>query len=261
MAPSKLPAVRIFKLEDMPDVIKLYDQSQATNPHFVRDENFLSYFIHYPGAEEDSIFVASVNEEITGLAILSITTEKGGFRQGKIIELQAKDVSSANVLIQRCLNYCNSKNVDMIVVVPPPWLEEAMTLKDWLRFETGVMMVKTLSILSLLQSLLSSEKIRNAYAGERIGFKIGDEVIEIKKTSKLAEVSDIANRKPEEITVWVIMSPITFLQIIFGQVNPYIAYLTRRIKVKGVLCALPVLKLLRVMKLSAPIYVSLADMM
>lgn len=254
MAPSKL-IVRTYRQEDLPYLIGLYNHTLVGSPHFIRNENFLRYFMHYPGVDEDSIFVVSVNDEITGFAILSITTEEGGLRQGDIIELQAKDVSSMHSLIQATLNYCNGKDVDTIVVVPPLLPVAKVALKDWLKLETGVMMVKTLPLSSLLQALFFNEemraRIRNSYGGKKIVFHIGEEIV---------EVGDI-DSEPEEAAILVIMSPQTFLKIIFGKVNPYVAYLTRRIRVRGVRNTFPILKLLCAMKLPTPLYVSLADRM
>ncbi len=236
----------------MPNLIRLYRHTLAGSPHFFRDENFLRYFMHCPGVDEDSIFVASINHQIIGLAILSITTEEGGLRQGNVIELQVKDVSSMNALIQATLDYCDGKDVDTIVVVPPPHLPLAdIVSEDWMKLETGVMMAKTLSPSSLLQALLSNEKTRNSYAGKKIVFHIGEEIVEI---------GDI-DSETQEAAALVIMSPRIFLKIIFGQVNPYVAYLTGRISVRGVRNTLSILKLLCMMRLPTPLYASFADRM
>ena len=243
--------VRTYRQEDLQYLIRLYNHTLAESPHFIRDENFLKYFMHCQGVNEDSIFVASVNDQIRGLAILSITTEEGGLKQGNIMELQAQDVSSVHVLIQAALNYCKGKDVDTIVVVPPRLPGANVVFKDWLKLNTGVMMAKTLSLSSLLQALLSNEKIRIFFAGKKkkIVFQIGDDIIKIGNI-------DSGTKEP---TILVIMSPQTFLKIVFGQVSPYMAYLTRRVRVRGVRNALPIIKLLCMMKLSIPLYVSLAD--
>jgi len=207
--------------------------------------------MHCQGVNEDSIFVASVNDQIRGLAILSITTEEGGLKQGNIMELQAQDVSSVHVLIQATLNYCKGKDVDTIVVVPPRLPGANVVFKDWLKLNTGVMMAKALSLSSLLQALLSNEKIRIFFVGKKkkIAFQIGDDIIKVGNI-------DGGTKEP---AILVIMSPQTFLKIVFGQVSPYMAYLTRRVRVRGVRNALPIVKLLCMMKLSIPLYVSLAD--
>jgi len=203
----------------------------------------------YPGVHEHSVFVASVDGQIAGLAILSITTEAGGLRQGSIIELQAKDVASIRALIQATLNYCSGKDVDTIVVVSPPLQLANEVFRDWLKSEMGVMMVKTLSSSSVLQASFSNDEIRQSCVGKKIVFHIGEETV---------EAGDI-DSEPEEAAIEIFMSPQTLLKIVFDQVNPYVAYLTRRIRVRGVWNILPILKLLCMMKLLTPLYTSLAD--
>ena len=252
MTPSKL-TVRTYRQKDLPYLIRFYDHALARTPHFIRDENFLKYFMRHPGVNEDSIFIASVNDQITGLVILSITTEEGGVRQGNIMELQAKDVSSMEVLIQATLDYCKGKDVDIIVSVPPSLPGANMTFKDWLKLDIGVMMARTLSLSSLLQALSFNEEMRIFLAGKRkkIVFQLGEEIV---------EVGNIYS-KTEEQAILIDMSPQTFLKIVFGQVSPYRAYLTRRIKIKGMRNILPIIKLLHIMKLPTPLYVSPADRM
>lgn len=243
--------MRTYKQEDLPNLIGLYNHNSAGIPYFIRDENFLRHFMHCPGVDENSIFVASVDDQITGLAILSITTGEGGLRQGNILELQTKDDSSIHSLIQATLNYCNGKDVDMIAVVPPRVPLANMAFKDWLKLEPGVMMAKTLSSSSLLQTLLSNEEIRNSYAGKKIVFHIGEEIVEF---------GDI-NRKTKESAIVVVMSLQTLHEIIFGQASPYVAYLKKRIRVQGVRNTISILRLLRMMKLPTPIYLSLVERM
>ena len=250
MAQSKL-IVRTYKQEDLPHLIELYNHNLAGSPYFIRDEKILKHFMRCPGVSKDSVFVASVNNQITGLAILSITTEESRLRQGNILELQTKDASSMHALIQATLNYCNGKDLDMVVGAPPRGPLANTAFKDWLKLEPGVMMAKTLSSSSLLQTLLSKEEIRNSRAGKKIVFHIGEEIVEL---------GDI-NGKTKEPAILVTMSPQTFHKIIFGQVSPYVAYLTRRIRVKGLRNTLSILKLLHRMKLPTPLYLSPVDRM
>lgn len=204
--------------------------------------------MHCPGVHKDSVFVASADDEITGFAVLSITTEIGGLRQGNLLEFQAKNIPSVQVLIQATLNYCNDKDVDMIVVGSPALSHADEALKDWLKLDVGVMMVKTLSHSALLHALLSNDKIRDLCESRRIVFQIGKETV---------EVGGVENEYEEE-AIEVTMSPQTFLRIILGQVNSYVAYLTKRVRIQGVWNILPVLKLMRMMRLPV-FYISPAD--
>ena len=215
--------------------------------------------MNYQGVDEEGIFVVQTTDEITGFAIVSITEEME-LRQGKILELQVKDASSMCALIREALNYCKSRDVDTVILVPPPLEAADEILKDWIKFETGVMMTRTLSISSLLHALFSNEEIRNSYVKRRIVFHVGNEIVEVKITPRLVEVNNL-DKEPKEADMLVSLSPQTLLKIIFCRANPYLAYLTRRVRVRSMRNTLRTLKLLNMMKLAIPLHVSLVDRM
>ncbi len=213
----------------------------------------------YPGVDEESIFIAQTKDEITGFAVVSII-EEAGLRQGKILEMQVKDASTMSALTHEALGYCKSKNVDTVIVVPPPLEAADEILKDWVKFETGVMMTKTLSVSSLIQALFSGAEIRNSCVNRRIVFHVGDDIVEVKVNPNLVEVSTL-NREPEKTDMLVSLSSQTLLKIVFCSANPYLAYLTRKVKVRAMRNTLPILKLLDMMKITVPLHVSLVDRM
>lgn len=256
MAQSDL-IVRKVEQERLSHFMELYEHTLVENLHFIRNENFLKYFLQYPGVSKDGVLVAEVKGEIMALAVVSIT-EIEELRQGNIVELLAKDSTSMRALIHAVVDYCKRKKVDSIALVLPPSRASDEVFKDWIKFETNVMMTKVLSVSSLLQALFSSEKIKEFYAGRKIGFQVGQETVEIKITSETIDVSDVKSRKGDEM-IWVSVSPQTLLKIIFGQMNPYMAYLTRRVRVRNVRDTLLIIKLLRMMQLTTPFYTSLGD--
>ena len=259
MAPSDV-VVRNYRQADLPYILELYDYPLAGNYHFNRDKNFLKHFMRYPGVHEDSMFVATVDNEITGLAIISIETGEWDLRLGNIVELVAKDASSTCALIEAALKYSVGKDLDAIVMAPPPPLAAEHVLKGWLRFETGVMMVKALSFSSLLQVLLNAREIefKEYFAGKRVVFGVGDEFVEVKATPERVEIGEIEG-KPEGDAIAVTMSPQTFLKVVFDGINPFMAYLTGKVKIRGVKNTIPTFKLLRTLKTTNRIYVSNAD--
>jgi len=250
--------VRIFRQEDLAQVITLYDKHFAENLGFDRSEGFLKHFMHYPGVDKNSVFVTEVNSKITGFAVVSVTSEQGGLIQGNVIELRINDASSMRVLIRTIEDYCKKKDVDTIVLVAPTQLGTEEVLKGWLKFDTGVMMAKQLSLSSLLRALLSAQKIRSSYAGRQVAFRIGDEILNARITLEQIYVSD-SNDKAGQAATQIRMSPHTFLRIALGQLNPYTAFVTRRIKIRDARNIVPMLRLLYMMRIAQPIYTSLAD--
>jgi len=249
--------VRNFRKEDLPFLMELYENLSTRSFHFSRDESFLKYFMSYPGVDEEGIFVVQAADEITGFAIVSVTEEMG-LRQGNILELQVKDASSMRALIREALGYCKNRDVDTVVVVPPPLGETDEILEDWIKFETGVMMTRTLSVSSVLQALFSNEEIRNSRVKKRIVFHVGDEIVEVKVTPNLVEVNHLDN-EPKNADVLVSMSPQTLLKIVFCRANPYVAYLTGKIRIRAVRNTLRILKLLDKINFALPFHVSLVD--
>lgn len=252
--------MRNYRQEDLPYILELYDHTLTGSFHFNRDKNFSKHFMRYPGVHKDSIFVATVDNEITGLAIISIETREWDLRLANIVEFQAKDASSMRALIQVALKYSIGKNVDAIVMVPPPTLASEQALKGWLKFETGVMMVKALSFSSLLQVLFSAREmeLKKYFAGKRVVFGVGDEFVEVKATPERVEISEI-DGEPEGDAITLTMSPQTFLKVVFGGIHFFIACLTGKVKIRGVKNVIPIFNLFRMLKLANRVYVSNAD--
>lgn len=252
------PSVRNFQEKDFRVLKGLYQRASVHKPHFTRSEDFLKYLMQYPGVNEDSIFVAEISNEITGLALVSITTEMGGLKQGSITELLTLDLSSLRLLIKAAVNFCSHKDVDMVVVVPPPLSGVNEVFKNWMQFETNVLMTRILHLPSLLQALLSSEKIISSCSGRRIVFEVGHESVEVKIGSRAIEVSDVSFDK-RRTEMLISTTPQVFIRIVFGQLNPYVAYLTRRVRIRELKNTRIILRLLCLMQQKEPLYTSLAD--
>lgn len=251
---------RIFKQEDLPQVIELYDHTSGEDPHFVRDEASVKYLLTCISSNKGSTFVTEANGELTGFAIVSVGMEQAGLKQGNIVELRARDATSMRALVQAALEHCNQNEVDSVIVVPPDLPETNEVFKDWLKFDTGVMMAKALSPAPLLKALLSRERTRSLYAGKKITFHIGEDVVNIEITATEVNVLQ-TGEKQDKAFAHVFMSPDVFLRLVLGQLNPYTSYLNRKVKVKGAKNTLSLLRLLYLMRVEAHFFTSLADRM
>lgn len=259
MALSNL-IIRDYRQEDLPRVLELYDYALAQSPHFARYERLLEHLIGYSEAREGRIFVATDNEEITGWAIVSIEVGEWGLRFGNIAELEAKDVSSMNALVQACQAYSTGKNVDAIITVSPPRIPPNIVLNDWLPFETGVMMGRILSIYSLLQVLLRTheKEMRKHFAGKRFEFRVDGEFVEIESTAEKVEIGE-SPHQPKRNSIELTMSPEVLLEVIFGGTNLLMSCFTGKVKVRGIRNIPSALKLLRMLRITNYVYVSNAD--
>ena len=252
--------VRNYREEDLPSLVALCEDTLAENPHFACSTLSLKHSISSPSVSEDGVFVAETNGKTTGFAIVSISTEPAGLKQANIIELQTREPSSLNRLIEAILHYCNRMDVDAIVVVQPVGILADTVFKGWLRFDTGVMMGRALSLPSLIHALLSVDKIKNSFAGREVVFNIGSEAVVAGITAEGINIVDSGD-EPHLTAAELFSSADTFLRIVLGRLNPYMANMTGMIRVKGLRNTLWILRLLRMMKIERPFYTSLGDRM
>jgi hypothetical protein len=250
-------SVRNYREEDLPRALVLYGSVSDKSLRYARDERVLRFLTHYPGVSEDGIFIAEEEQEIAGLAVVAIT-DAGELRQGNIIELQAKDVPSLVSLVQAALHYCEDKNLDMIMAVPPVHLDSGRAFSDWQRSETTVMMCKLLSGPALIERLLDNEDIRNSYSGKRLVFYIDGEIVEVEITPESVRVTR-GNSDASRAAISVTASAKVLLELAFGVSNPYGAFLTRQVRIGKLKDAPLVLGLLSRIKLNSPMFLPLGD--
>lgn len=251
MPRSKL-AIREYNREDFPAIVELYEHIPEETPHFVRDKNFISYFINKASAE-GNVFVAIEKGKVVGVAMVSITTEEE-LTQGSIIELQAQDTQALKGLVESAVDYCTKRDVDMVLFASP--FNTKKVFKNWLMLQTGVMTVRLEAPLPFLKALLDTPRIRNSFAGRSIVFQVDKEIIEVKITSKGVEV--VQQDTLVKGVINVALSSRVLLQIVCGELSPLRALLTLKLRTRLTAIAL-VLKLLKMARLPQPWFIPLGD--
>ena len=257
MGHSKV-VIQTYRPEHLPGILRLYNYTLAGTVHFLRNQDFLKYTMQHPNVIENSIFVATTNNEITGFAILSVSSEYA--KLGTIIEFQARDTLSMATLVKTAEQYCIDNDLYRLVVVPPPSLPKCSLLKEWTRIQpgTGTMIAKAVSLVSLLRSVLCKIELQKSFCGKLIILHIGDEIINIKVTPNnvLVSENDFVSGKN---VIRINLSPKLFVRIIFHKANLLFALLTGKIRVNGIQKIPSTLKLLNMLKLINSVYVSMAD--
>ena len=249
--------MRNYKEDDVEGIINLYNSNPMKGPSFIRNESFLRYFIRYPGVLQDGIFIAQKDGEIEGIAIVSIS-DKEDLREGKIIELRAKNASIIDLLLQKVLQYCRDKGADMVSVRPLTQEGTDKIFDGWIKVAPAIMMAKPLSILPILKPLLDIDLVKKAYVGKSLVFSLDEEIIRVEITAEAVQISEL-DRTPQNSAIQVTMSSKTALEIIFSWTNPYIAYLARKIKIRGLQNTLGVLRLLYSIRIKSPWHVAIVD--
>lgn len=251
--------IQHYRPEHLPGILRLYDYALAGKVHFLRNQDFLKYTMQHPNVHENSIFVATTNCEITGFAILSISSGKA--KLGTIIEFQARDCSSMVGLVKTAEQYCIDNDLYRLIVVPPLSLSKCSLLKEWTRIqtETGTMIVKAVSLISLFRSGFCRNELQKSFCGKLIILYIGDEIINIKVTPDTVRVSENDFVSSGKNVMRINLSPKLFVRIIFCKANLLFALLTGKIRVNGIQKIPPTLKFLKMLRLTNSVYVNMAD--
>ncbi len=247
-----------YRPEHLPGILRLYVYTLAGSVHFLRNQDFLEYIMQHPNVSENSIFVAITNNEITGLAVLSVSNEYA--KLGTIIEFQVKDSLSMIALVQKAEQYCIDNGIYRLIVVPSASLLKCSILKEWTRIQpgTGTLIAKPVSFVSLFRSVFCKNELQKSFSGKVIVFHIGDEIINIEVTPGNVRVNE-NDFVSEKNVIRIILSPKFFVKIIFCRANLLFALLTSKIRVNGIRKIPLTLKLLNMLKLTNSVYVSMAD--
>ena len=171
--------VNTYNTVDIEGILELYDSIPFVSSVFARNNNLLKHFILHPHVGKDGIYIVKESGKIVGLAIVAII-DLEEITEGQILEFQVKDFSLLKPLIQAVLDYCISKDVDMITIAPAVPMDNGEVFKDWLPFEREKIMCKALCLLPLLKSLIDNERVKNLYAGKKIIFALGEITIMVK---------------------------------------------------------------------------------
>lgn len=251
--------VRNYKEEDLAAVLRLYDSTSSLSPFFERNADYFKHFLNYPGVDYRSIFVAEREKGIEGVEVISIV-EREGVTEGRVIEVWTGELSTMDVLLKEAAHYCSSKGVDILFVAPPMHLISDKAFDEWLRLpQKAVMMAKPLLAFPLLQALLTCnmDVVKRSCAGSFV-FIIGGESVRVKISQDSINIA-LDDDSQQNLRIELKMSLKTLVENAFGLTNPYIAWLTGRVKIKGLRYAIRALKLLQAIKIDAPWTVEFVD--
>ena len=249
--------IRKYEESDLKSVTKLYESMMSDYVHISLSENFLEYFMEYHGVYEDGILIVEDSGEVVGFEIISILSQMN-IRVGNIITFLARDIHSAELLLESAENYCIAQHVDLMIAAPPPQLATTFDIKRWDRFVPSVLIAKGITLVPLLEAILSRrDDFKRALGSRTILLLLEDETIQISVKQDKLEVKEIDQETRNNSTL--VSDKKTLLNIIFGHTNPFVEYFRGKLSIKNRKDVLMILKLLRKMKLKDSIFTSLAD--
>lgn len=252
-----IPQIRKYKESDLESVMKLYERTMSEYAHLPLDEKFIKYFMEYFGVYEDGILTVERTGEVVGFEIISILSQMN-IKVGNIITFLANDIHSAELLLESAENYCIAQHVDLIIAAPPPHLTTTFDIKEWNRFVPSVLIAKGIALVPLLEAILSRrEDLKRVFGGRTVLLSLEDETIQISIRQDELEVKEIDQETKNHSTL--ITDKKTLLNIIFGQTNPFVAYLRGKLSIRNRKDVIMILRFLRKMKFKDSIFTSLAD--
>lgn len=244
------------EIDDLEAIMNLYKLNQHL---FSRDVKLFKHFLEFPGVQNDSIFVSLANGTVDGIMIISIIGDRRGILVGKIIELLAISTFSTDDLIKKAEEYCVNRGADIIYLKPTVDISMLHALNKWIKYETpGVVMAKPLVILPIFKAVLNINLIHKYYINRNLLFVFDKEAIKLQVTQDSLDITH-ATKETENSDVRVMMESKTFLGIVFGSINPHLAYLNHKIRIHGVREIFTILRLLSSLKIDTFDRISLAD--
>jgi len=242
--------VRNYRAEDdLEKVLRLYNSVES--PCLVKDGHFFTHLIACPGVEPDGIFICEGDDETYGIVIVAVEEEDGLLR-GNIVELYVKTGLAAEKLMQKVVDYGRNRNLDMVTSRMGIDKKISEYFNEWIKIDSGVVMVKPLCCASLLKALIAGGNIdRRSLLNKRLVIAFEKEAVEIDGTVQPISINPLTEILPNSEIVVRIRDG-TFLEIVFGLTGPFLAYVRRRVQINRLGDVPDVLRFLASLKVGVP---------
>jgi len=253
--------IRSCSESDLDEIIKLYKFQNLRYAYLDRDRDFIKYYFKHPDVRADSAFVSVKDSQITGFAIIAVTVEED-VKYGNVIEFQAIDSQSADKLLQKIEEYCNKEDVDAIMIVPPPHLQKAVSLKRWVSFSPNILLSKCVSPSNLLKFLFTcNNKLKKRVREKSVVLRIDGVAYEIKSVGDSIEIMRLRETAKNKLVIDLSSQDLT--KMVFGRlniINIMLGIITRKIRVSSIRNIGFLTKLLNDLKITDAVYISLGDL-
>jgi hypothetical protein len=248
--------VRKYIEKDLKSVMELYEHVMNDYVHFSLNEDFLKYYMQFPGVTDNGVLVVEERGKIVGFEIISIVHQMD-IKIGSVIIFLAADPLIGRLLLESSEDYCIDQNVDLIMAVPPPRLSKIFD-KYWSRFQPGVLIAKDIKLVPLLDAVLCGKQdLKKLLGNKTINLSVENEFIQI------CIKKDILRAEKLEQTVknnsMIVIDKRVLLNIVFGQVNPIVEYVRGNFSITCRKDLFMILRFLKKIGLKDSIFTSLAD--
>lgn len=262
--------VRNFKDEDAEEITKIFENFHVKFAGFIpRTPEIWKYLIlDRPGVPKDGIFVAQLDEKVVGYAVVGFKKMQGA-KVATIYELCAKNMVIVSKLLKVANNYAHQYNADYILVQPPPThsaIHKCLRQCDFVKINepaTKIMvtLINPAKILEKLAEVFDERKKKNDSLKKLVknDGKLLIKVDENYVTIHIQKGKIRVRPGQEKANVTLEMTPYNFLRIFLGLTSFSKAYLTRRVKIKGILSNITIFKLIKALQPGYDFYFPLTE--
>jgi putative sterol carrier protein len=262
--------VRNFKDEDLGEIVNLFEDYHIKLAGFIprTPETWKYLILDRPGISKDGIFVARLDENLVGYIVVGFKTMQGA-KVATIYELCAKNMDIASKLLEVANNYAYEYNADYVLIQPPPThnaVHECLRQCDFVKINepaTKIMvtLINPTKILEVLAEIFNErnekdDRLKKLVRNDRkVLIKAGENYV----TLHVQEGKIRIKSGKEKGNMTLEMTPYNFLRIFLGLTSPLKAYLTGKLKIKGMLHNVTIFKLIKALQAHYDFYFPLTE--
>ncbi len=262
--------VRNFKDEDVDEIVRIFEDYHMKFAGFIpRTPEVWKYLIlDRPGLSKDGIFVAQLDEEVVGYTVVGFK-KMGGAKVATIYELCAKNMVITSKLLEVANNYAHEYDADYILVQPPPThsaIQKCLRQCDFVKINepaTKIMvtLINPAKILEKLADVFNERKKKDKSLKKLVknDRKLLIKVDENYSTIHVQGGKIRVRSGKEKANVTLEMTPYNFLRIFLGLTSPFRAYLTRKVKIRGILSDITIFRLIKALQPGYDFYFPLTE--
>ena len=262
--------VRNFKDEDIEEMVRIFEDYHTKFAGFIpRTPEIWKYLIlDRPGLSKDGIFVAQLDEEVVGYTVVGFK-KMGGAKVATIYELCAKNMDITSKLLEAANNYAHQYNADYILVQPPPThstIHKCLRQCGFIKINEPAtkIMVTLINPAKLLEKLAEvfNERQKKECSLKKLvknDRKLLIKVDENHITIHIKEGKIRVRPGKEKANVTLEMTSYNFLRMFLGLTSLFRAYLTRKVKIKGISSNITIFKLIKALQPDYDFYFPLTE--
>lgn len=249
--------VRNIEENDVQDIVRIFENHYANSIGYVpRTPELWKYLIlDRPGVSKHSVYVAYTDDKIMGYLVVAAKKEADS-KVATIYEFCAKNEATAQRLLDSAIDYARAHNVDHMMVQPcstDSIVNNSLRKSGFIRMlkPTTKVMFTLIDPVKIIETLVEAFKDRNAREFRKVVAKRRTVLIKVDDSylSLCIQNGEIKVKGgSQKANIMLEMTSFSFLGIFLGFTSPLKAYLTGKLKIKGLHSFISIFKLIRLLQ-------------